>query len=112
MRLASADDQRSFREGGLRPMSSHAAFTALGDLLRSATTNAMVADIDWAILKPLHEARRLRPFLSRMNAPAPAQPAASDRTAAALIERWRTAAVELRHDLLLAFVGDEVATVL
>jgi acyl carrier protein len=112
MRLASTESQRSYREGGLRPMARAAALEALGSLLRGHASQMMVADIDWAALKPLHEARRVRPFLSRVGAqPGAARPGAQS-SAPPLIERWRTAAADLRHDVLLAFVSEEVATVL
>ena len=112
MRLASAAKQRSYREGGLRPMASGAALDALGNLLRGTVPQMMIADIDWAVLKPLHEARRRRPFLSRMGtAPAAVEPGAQT-SAPALIDRWRTTPADLRHDVLLAFVSGEVATVL
>jgi SAM-dependent methyltransferase/NAD(P)-dependent dehydrogenase (short-subunit alcohol dehydrogenase family)/acyl carrier protein len=112
MRLASAADQRGFRSSGLRPMSSAAALSALADALRSHTPNVMVADIDWSVLKPLHEARRERPFLSRMAAPPATDDAAPQTSGAALVERWCAAPAEMRRDVLLAFVGDEVAAVL
>ena len=112
MRLASAENQRSYREGGLRPMASAAALEALGNLLRGTAPQMMVADIEWDVLKPLHEARRVRPFLSRMGAEPVAVKTSAHTSAPALIDRWRTTSVDLRHDVLLAFVSDEVATVL
>jgi acyl transferase domain-containing protein/acyl carrier protein len=112
MRLASAESQRSFREGGLRPMPSGAALDALRDLLRGTTSQAMVADIDWAVLKPLHEARRVRPFLARMGVQPVVVTSHGHVSTPAVIERWHTAPADLRHDVLLAFVSDEVATVL
>ena len=63
MRLASADRQRSYREVGLEPMAATDALDALGRLLATDATQAVVARVDWSVLKPLHEARRARPFL-------------------------------------------------
>ena len=80
MRLASAQSQRSYREGGLEPMPATEALDALGRLLAGKEPQAVVAQIDWSILKPLHEARRARPFLSRLAA-APARPARRTRQA-------------------------------
>ena len=89
MRLASAQSQRSYREGGLAPMSAAAALDALGRLLAGKEPQAVVAKIDWSILKPLHEARRARPFLSRLDtAPAVTRGAGTRSTAAlGLLER-------------------------
>jgi acyl transferase domain-containing protein/acyl carrier protein len=112
MRLATAENQRSYRESGLRPMASAAALDALGNLLRATAPQMMVADIDWGMLKPLHEARRIRPFLSRMGAEPVAVKASAQTSAPALIDRWRTTPVDLRREVLLAFVSDEVTTVL
>ena len=61
MRLASADSQRSYREGGLNPMAASDALHALEQLLRGSAAQAVVADIDWTVLKALHESRRVRP---------------------------------------------------
>jgi SAM-dependent methyltransferase/NADP-dependent 3-hydroxy acid dehydrogenase YdfG/acyl carrier protein len=66
MRLASADSQRSYREGGLNPMAASDALHALEQLLRGKTAQAVVADIDWTVLKALHESRRVRPLLSHL----------------------------------------------
>ena len=112
MRLASAESQRSFREGGLNPMPASVALDALRDLLRGPQAQAVVADIDWAVLKPLHEARRSRPFLSRLGARVVAAPADVKAKASALIDRWQKAPADMRQDLLMTFVSGEVATVL
>jgi acyl transferase domain-containing protein/NADP-dependent 3-hydroxy acid dehydrogenase YdfG/acyl carrier protein len=66
MRLASADSQRSYREGGLNPMAASDALHALEQLLRGNVAQAVVADIDWTVLKALHESRRPRPLLAHL----------------------------------------------
>jgi acyl transferase domain-containing protein/NADP-dependent 3-hydroxy acid dehydrogenase YdfG/acyl carrier protein len=66
MRLASADSQRSYREGGLNPMAASDALHALEQLLRGNAAQAVVADIDWSVLKALHESRRVRPLLAHL----------------------------------------------
>jgi len=113
MRLASADSQRSYRASGLLPMSAAEALEALGRLLAAATPQAMVARIDWATLKPLHESRRARPFLRRLGgaAPAPAPAVRRDDTPA-LAQQLAPLSATARHEALVAFVQREVAAVL
>jgi acyl carrier protein len=111
MRLASADSQRSFREGGLQPMPAAAALAALGTALRGAEAQVVIASIDWSVLKPLHEARRARPFLSRLGL-APVRGPSTATGMPSLVERLKNAAVDSHHDLILSFVSAEVAAVL
>jgi acyl transferase domain-containing protein/acyl carrier protein len=115
MRLATADHQRSYREGGLQPMAANDALDALGHLLSGTRAQAVVARVDWAVLRPLHEARRSRPFLSHLGAPVRAASAAAAPRAEAgptLQERLAAAPMAMRHDLLVEFVQKEVAAVL
>ncbi|MEO8057469.1 MAG: SDR family NAD(P)-dependent oxidoreductase [Burkholderiales bacterium] len=115
MRLASGEDRRSYREGGLEPMPAGAALDALCRLLGGPQRQAVVAQIDWSVLKPLHEARRARPFLSRLGLVAPlAAPPAPDGADVrpALIEQLERAPSGRRHDLLVEYVQGEVAMVL
>ncbi|MFZ5542948.1 MAG: type I polyketide synthase [Pseudomonadota bacterium] len=115
MRLASADSQRGFRASGLVPMPAGEALQALGRLLAADTPQAMVARIDWATLKPLHESRRARPFLRRLgvSAPAPAaSPAAKRDDTPALAQQLAQVAPGARQEVLTAFVQREVAAVL
>jgi acyl carrier protein len=113
MRLASAEHQRSYREGGLQPMPASDALDALGRMLAGTQPQAVVATVDWGVLKPLHEARRSRPFLSHLGVAVRA-PAAAPRadSGPALQERLAAAPVAMRHDLLVEFVQHEVAAVL
>jgi acyl carrier protein len=114
MRLASQQSQRSFREAGLQPMPAAEALDALGRLLAGARAQACVARIDWSVLKPLHEARRARPFLSRLGvSPAgmAAAPAAGP-AAAGLLERIAGLPQARREEMLVEFVSQEVAAVL
>lgn len=113
MRLASADRQRSYREVGLEPMSTDVALDALGRILAGDAAQAMVARIDWNVLKPLHEARRERPFLARLGQRAAATPApATAAHGTDLGRRLAGVAVEARHEVMLEFVRAEVAAVL
>ena len=116
MRLASPEMQRSFRQGGLEPMPADEALQALAQLLAGSDAQSMVARIDWNVLKPLHEARRSRPLLSRVGAAPPNASAVvsqvSKAPASTLIKRLEQLAPEARRDHLLDFVRGEVATVL
>ncbi|MBI5722129.1 MAG: SDR family NAD(P)-dependent oxidoreductase [Burkholderiales bacterium] len=126
MRLASADDQRSFQEAGLLPMRNADALAALGALLATRTPRAMVASVNWPQLKAMHEARRARPFLRRVGqqesprqddgssaAPVAAPASAAGGAAAeALMRRLQAAPAAARRDVLVEFVQREVAAVL
>jgi acyl transferase domain-containing protein/NADP-dependent 3-hydroxy acid dehydrogenase YdfG/SAM-dependent methyltransferase/acyl carrier protein len=111
MRLASAEDQRAFREGGLEPMPAAEALEMLGRLLAEEVPQAVVARVDWSILRPLHEARRARPFLSRLHAVPTARAQAAD-AGPSLAERLEGVPADARHDRLVEFVRGEVAAVL
>jgi acyl carrier protein len=72
-----------------------------------------VAKVDWSVLKPLHEARRARPFLSQLGGVARAvQEATRSEAGPGLKERLAVVPVAMRHDLLVEFVQHEVAAVL
>ena len=117
MRLASQASQQSFREAGLEPVPAMQAFDALERLLAGRERQAMVARIDWDVLKPLHEARRPRPMLSRLEASRPRAAARDNPEQRAgadfgLIDRLAKAQPDARHDLIVDAVSAEVAAVL
>ncbi|MDX2205390.1 MAG: SDR family NAD(P)-dependent oxidoreductase [Hyphomicrobiaceae bacterium] len=116
MRLASSEAQRSYREGGLEPMPAGEALDAMRDLLAAGTPRSVVARIDWAALKELHEARRARPLLSRFpsraadraRSPEAHAGVASPKLADILADVPETA----RLERIVEFVAHEVAAVL
>nr|MBP7567874.1 SDR family NAD(P)-dependent oxidoreductase [Burkholderiaceae bacterium] len=115
MRLASSDDQRSYREGGLQPMAAADALDALGRLLGNPTARqTVVAQVDWAALKSLHEARRSRPLLTHLGIATRAAVVEAPRvdSGPSLQARLEAAPPAMRHDLLVEFVRQEVASVL
>lgn len=113
MRLASADAQHSYRESGLRPMRTTDACAAMGRLVASGIAEMAVADVDWPTLKPLHEARRRRPFLQRIATTArPAVNVERNPQEPSLAERLTRTHERARRDLLLQFVNEEVVRVL
>jgi acyl transferase domain-containing protein/SAM-dependent methyltransferase/acyl carrier protein len=122
MRLASATDQQDFRTAGLLPMHNADALEALGRLLSARASRGVVAAVNWAQLKPLHEARRSRPFLRRVGQVAVAQPQQPASTASAaapihgdadaLKRRLQSSPAAARRDVLIEFVQMHVAAVL
>ncbi len=118
MRLAGADEQRRYREGGLLPMSTRDALGALGRLLAAPadmrSPQAIVADIDWSVLRPLLESRRGRPLLSQLGTARAATVEARSSVAAgpSLAERLAATPEALRRDVLVEFVQREVSEVL
>ncbi len=65
-----AESEKAFRLAGNRPMAPAGAFSALSYLLAAGETQKTVASIDWAILKPLYETRKRKPFLDKMESSA------------------------------------------
>ncbi len=113
MRLATEQSQRSYRESGLLPMPADATLDALGRLLGGDAPEAVVASVDWRSLKALHEARRPRPFLSRVSGGAePPRALAQKGAAPGLAERLARAPGAMRGELIAGFVRTEVAGVL
>jgi myxalamid-type polyketide synthase MxaE and MxaD len=67
MRIASDEERDRVARFGLRPMPSDDALGILGDLLgNDAFAQIIVADVDWARLRPAYEARRAQPLLSNI----------------------------------------------
>lgn len=113
MRLASADSQRSYLAGGLLPMAAGDALDALGRLLVDPRPQAVVAKVDWNVLKSLHEARRPRPLLSHLGeTPRAARRVVRTVAGPSLAQRLADTPPAQRHDLLVDFVQREVADVL
>ena len=112
MRLVDDATRRRYVESGLLPMPAADALAALGGLLGQPRANAVVAHVDWGVLKPLHEVRRSRPLLSRLGAKSDRKPAASTRAATGLRARLAALPVAMREDALFEFVQWEVADVL
>ncbi len=118
MRLASIQSQRSFRDSGLNPMPADAALEALELLLARQGPDTVIADVNWEVLKPLHESRRRRPLYERMaravaSSPAHRVASANDGPAADLHKKLASASGQRqREDVLLDYVSAEVVGVL
>ena len=124
---ASTEIQRSYREGGLEPISAVEALDALGRLLAGSAPQGIVARINWTLYKPLFEARRLRSFLSHLGVTKQAQhtpsaPAATlsrhaedgDRPTSSnvLAEQLARIPADMRVEALEHFVRNEAAEIL
>ncbi len=110
MRVASAADQAAFAQGGLLAMDSAKALHILANLLDGPAPQRVVASVDWTVLKPVYEARRPRPLFREVAAP-------SRRTAAqvptrGIADELREAPRAERREKLIAYVRQEVASVL
>jgi NAD(P)-dependent dehydrogenase (short-subunit alcohol dehydrogenase family)/acyl carrier protein len=116
MRLVSAQGQQSYRESGLEPLGASEALDAMSRAVAAGQAESVVARIDWATLKPLHEARRRRPFLSRITASETPAIAAATANAAAAAPAFAASLAALpalaRHDALVELVSREVSAVL
>ena len=110
MRLASDVQQGAYRDAGLQPLPNAQALQLMGSALAGAAVTPVFAKIDWARLKPLYEAKGARPFLSAVEAQV-TDIEASDAPAK-FIEVLREATGDQREQMLLDFVGAEVAAVL
>jgi acyl carrier protein len=92
------------------------ALQALGSILSGERAQMMVAQIDWKVLKPLHEARRPRPLLARFGNEATrtdfAPGSADDPLQAGLVSRLAGADPSLRADIVTEWLQEEVSAVL
>jgi len=112
MRLASAESQREYLASGLQPLQTHQALDALGRLLSGGPAQAVVARVDWSVLKPLHETRRHKPFLQQLGREATPVTAGPQVGGAKLLDELAALSPGDRLEHILRFVSAEVAKVL
>ena len=109
------DDRARIARGGLRPMPTAVGLAALESLLAAGATRAIVADVDWPVLRAVYESRRTQPLLSCvLNAipPSAHQEEFSSNSAPGLIEQLARTPAGVRRELLIEFVRKEVAGVM
>jgi acyl carrier protein len=96
---------------GYMVMSSENLLEALDNLLYSGVAHRMVSATDWSIMKPLHEARRARPFLEEVGERplGGAQPASESSN---LFYRLKDTGGVKQKAALLAQVEDELRRIL
>ena len=68
MRGLRDEDRVRLARSGVRPMPAAVALGALESLIAAGATRAIVADVDWPILRSVYESRRAQPLLSHMKA--------------------------------------------
>ena len=114
MRVASRDDRERFEAGGLRPLSVDAALAAMEEAMGSGRPGHVIADIDWAVLKPLYEARRRRPFLAGVENSVPARSAAASTPEAGgiRVKLAQASSEDTRRSLLQEYLSVTVSSVL
>ncbi len=113
MRVATALERTAVAAAGLQPMPTDAALAVLAGLLAQPDiAEVAVAAVDWAVLKPVYEARRPRPFLSAVaELGRPTQVARRDASPV-LALRLDDLTGEARRDLVVDHVREEVARAL
>ena len=112
MGLTDLDTRESYRKAGLRPMDSVRALDALHRVL-GGPPQAVVADIDWATLKGLYEARRPRPILETvLRAVASGTVIATQLESGGIAVQFASLPESERSDFLISVVRGEAARVL
>ena len=97
--MNTAESNALLLRAGVNPLATDKALAALGRLLGSGETQAIVADVDWPLFRGSYEARGHRPLLARM-----------DRGKAA--HAAGTPSLPRSRDELIRFIQHETAQVL
>ncbi|MBZ4422807.1 type I polyketide synthase [Myxococcus sp. RHSTA-1-4] len=106
---ARAEGEQGFERFGLKPMRSEQALDAMGRVMQAGVLIQTVASVDWSALKPIWEARRRRPFLQQVGAPAPAVGASAR---AQVLTELGALPPARRFDALLRHLQREVGRIL
>ena len=104
-----------FEKFGLKAMPTSLALNAFGSLLGSDRVQATVASVDWSLFQPIYEAKRRRPFLSEMRAPANGKSDSAESAPApdeTFLSRLRSQDPQKARELLENHVRDHVVGVL
>ena len=110
--IASAPVQEAFRRAGVEELRPEQALEALGRLLACGSVQKTVAAVDWSVFKPVYEARRSRPLVLEVGAPASTlrrEPAPEHRS---LRDRLASGSPDERRHLLGDHVAREVGQLL
>jgi acyl carrier protein len=117
MRAASEADKDQFVQAGLHPMPSARALAALERLLSLDRTSAVVASVDWNVLRAAYEARRPRPLFAEMRS----RLRTENGTSTSRISTAEDAKVSLqlksaspanRRDILIAHLRSQISRIL
>jgi acyl carrier protein len=109
--MADAAAQAQLARAGVTPFAPAEALTALAHLLGGAVAQAVVARVEWRVLKELFELRGAKPFFSALvptGVASSGEPAGPSPRVAALAQ----VAKDARGEALESFLQDEVAVVL
>lgn len=113
MRDTSNEDRAEVLHSGMHPLPTDDALACLGELLGCPdAAQVVVAAVDWNVLKPVYEARRLRPLLSTVAPPATDQRSARQQRDAGpprLAAELAELEVDARHEHVVNFLRTEVA---
>ncbi len=114
MRAASAEERQEVVQFGLNTMPSAQALEVLGGFLGADLPQAVVASVDWSLLKPAYEAKRQRPFLELMDAKRRAKEEKKQTTPAQpkLLQELEKARPDERREVVLNHVRSEAARIL
>jgi myxalamid-type polyketide synthase MxaE and MxaD len=111
MRSASLAEQGRIAGFGMLPMPAAQALALLGDfLLEPEQPQVVIAAVNWGVLKPAYEARRLRPLLACLGVP-DAAPTPVAEQEPPLPADYRAARPDERWDLLIAALRSTVAQI-
>lgn len=101
-----------FSQSGLEIMPSDQAIAAMTYLLRTGAVQKVVAAIDWRLFKPIYEARGERLLLAQIEVHAETPDQHPGEEQSDFSQRIKEAPAEEQWNILLAYVHDEVASVL
>jgi myxalamid-type polyketide synthase MxaE and MxaD len=112
MRRASESEQRQFAQGGLLPLPVDPALEAMGRLVSSGAPQAVLASVDWAVLRAFYETRRRRPLLDELGRTPAGAGLPGPQGGGDLPRRYAEASPVRRRDLVRDHVLEAVARIL
>ena len=112
MRRASESEQRQFAQGGLLPLPVDPALEAMGRLVSSGAPQAVLASVDWAVLRAFYETRRRRPLLDELGRAPAGAGLPGPQGGGDLPRRYAEASPVRRRDLVRDHVLEAVARIL
>ena len=105
------NEKRLIGGSGFEAMQSGRALRALGALIASGRTNALVAEIDWAVLGPALEMRGRHAFIEGLTREAPSSKRSEVPQEIAWLDKLNDLSAEERRYRLLDFVGEAARNV-
>jgi acyl carrier protein len=112
--IATDEQENLFAKAGLSQMPIEKALAALKFLIEIDLTQQVVADVDWAVFKPIYESTRERRFLSRIETPKSRERAISVSKSDndSILQQLRDASLEKQKEILSNHVSQLVAEIL